>query len=63
MKKMYILCIISGFTLFAQGPDTLWTRKYDSGWLIDFANTAIETSDSAYLLVGAAVDWGGSTVF
>uniref|UniRef100_A0A7C4XE46 T9SS type A sorting domain-containing protein n=1 Tax=candidate division WOR-3 bacterium TaxID=2052148 RepID=A0A7C4XE46_UNCW3 len=45
--------------LFAQGPDTLWTRKYDYQ-LIDWANKVLETTDHGYLLVGQTCTYGNN---
>lgn len=57
------IVIISFFytSLLAQGPDTLWTKRYNYG-LIDWANCVTETNDSGYFLVGYTLSgWGGES--
>ena len=55
MKRVItILSILSWVsTIFAQDPDTLWTKTYDgpnfdTGWSVQ------ETSDSGFIVVGEA---------
>jgi hypothetical protein len=44
--------------LYAQAPDTLWTRIY-GGVDNDFANCVQQTADSGYIIVGYTYSFGG----
>jgi len=58
----YFLLATSHFSfMFAQAPDTLWTKRY--GWYYgsDFGNSIQQTSDGGYIITGTTRGWGPRT--
>jgi hypothetical protein len=60
-QRTFILTILFiiflSFGLFAQYPDTLWTRTY--GWVYDdWGNSVLQTSDGGYLIAGGTESAG-----
>jgi hypothetical protein len=52
-----IVIFLWGATLFAQGPDTLWTKTY-GGPAYDEGYSVCETSDSGYIVAGYTSSFG-----
>jgi hypothetical protein len=60
MKYQYtccIVCMLLSVCVFAQAPDTLWTRTY-GGALNDGANSILQTSDGGYIVAGYTDSFG-----
>ncbi len=47
------------FLVYAQAPDTLWTRTY-GGIFYDVGNSVQQTSDSSYIIVGSTYSYSGN---
>ena len=53
----FLLCTIAVLSLYAQAPDTLWTRTYGgSDW--DEGYSILETSDGSYVVLGGTASFG-----
>jgi hypothetical protein len=44
-------------SLFAQAPDTLWTRTY-GGYDEDLGRSVLQTTDGGYIIAGATLSFG-----
>jgi hypothetical protein len=63
--KNRIIALVVGIVLllftilYAQAPDTLWTRTYGGG-NVDYARTIEPTTDGGYIIVGTSYSFSAS---
>ena len=54
--KISLLVFILSITLYAQAPDTLWTKVFGTDTSEDWGKSFIESDDSGYVIVGNIQD-------
>jgi hypothetical protein len=59
MKRIILICvfILSNFLIFAQSPDTLWTKTY-GGVESDVGKSISQTKDGGYIITGFTESFG-----
>jgi len=55
-RASVLVALVWAATLFAQGPDTLWTRTYGEGLAMQYGHSVQKISDGGYILRGSS--WG-----
>lgn len=53
-----ILLFTFGTAVFAQAPDTLWTKRYGNGGQPDMGHCVSQTQDGGYIIIGSTRTYG-----